>query len=318
MIAVGPDKLSHKASVGRLTRPNRPDRKRLLDNRLDHRHEVSHSYQVVDRQREGKHPPDPQDPSMPSLAHQPDSLQPPEDLLHPFALSLTDLVSRMSGRSAIQSAALLLRHVRGYLHPTQLLNKVPHIVVLISSQRYPMISPDLITHHHGGFPLCRARRLAQIAVNHQTIAVLHQRMPQITKLGLLPLGFLIQPSLWVGAGLVRIVGSFLSPKLHARIATRVPRASRLILFLKALLPGPRFDQCAIHREVLVGQKPLLPRLRMDLFKKLLRDVPSQKTLPVLTEYRGVPHPIVHVEPHKPPKKQIVIELLHEQPLAPQC
>src|SRR5918999_3465446 len=107
MIAVGSDKLCHRASVGGLTRTKQTRSQAFVGYLLDHLHEVSHSYQVVDCQREGKHPADPQEPPMPGLTHQPNGLQPPEDLLHPFALCLAERVSGMSGRTAIQSTVLL-------------------------------------------------------------------------------------------------------------------------------------------------------------------------------------------------------------------
>src|SRR5512142_25232 len=294
--------------------PSKPSRKLLLHSR----YEPSHPYQVVDRQREGKHPPDPYDPSMASLSHQAHRLQPPEDLLHPLALSLADLVSGVSGGAVVQGTALFLRHVRGHLHRAQFPYKVSHVEVLVGSQGHPMIAFNLITHHYGRFSFRRPPRLAQQALHHQTVSVFHQHMPQIAELGLLPLGFLIEPGLGVGGGLVRIVAPLLAPKLNARITPRVPKASRLILFLKALLPCPGFDQGPVHREVLVGQKPLLLGLSTDRFKELLCDVPSQKPLPVLGKHRGIPDALVHVEPHKPPKKQIVIELLHQKPLASHC
>src|SRR5918992_5368694 len=64
MIAVGSDKLCHRASVGGLTRTKQTRSQAFVGYLLDHLHEVSHSYQVVDFHRAGKHPPDPQEPSI--------------------------------------------------------------------------------------------------------------------------------------------------------------------------------------------------------------------------------------------------------------
>ena len=46
------------------------------------------------------------------------------------------------------------------------------------------------------------------------------------------------------------------------------------------------------------------------------DVPAQQALPVLGEHRRVPDPVIHAEAHEPAEQQVVVQLLHELPLAP--
>ena len=42
----------------------------------------------------------------------------------------------------------------------------------------------------------------------------------------------------------------------------------------------------------------------------------QQPVAVLGEYCGHPHRLIHVHAHEPAKQQIVVQLLHQQPLAP--
>src|SRR5260370_24034094 len=61
--------------------------------------------------------------------------------------------------------------------------------------------------------------------------------------------------------------------------------------------------------------PWAPACSTTALKKSLRDLAHQQALPVLREDRYVPDRIVDVEPHKPAKQEVIIELLHQKPLA---
>jgi len=78
----------------------------------------AHSDEVVRRGGEGKHPADAIQTFVPRFAQETDGLHPTEDLLDSFAGALTDFVSRMASRPAINSAGapvgFVLRHVRDY------------------------------------------------------------------------------------------------------------------------------------------------------------------------------------------------------------
>jgi hypothetical protein len=50
-------------------------------------------------------------------------------------------------------------------------------------------------------------------------------------------------------------------------------------------------------------------------EKALRHLGHQQTLAVLGEDGHVPYRVVDVEPHKPAKQEVIIELLHQKPLA---
>src|SRR5438132_13266766 len=83
--------------------------------------EVSNAHQVVGREGKRKHPVHTASAPVPRLAHQPDRLEPAEDLLHAFAPTLTHRVSRMARGPAVERAGAVrgvLPHVRGHAQQT--------------------------------------------------------------------------------------------------------------------------------------------------------------------------------------------------------
>src|ERR1019366_2162777 len=75
------------------------------------------------------------------------------------------------------------------------------------------------------------------------------------------------------------------------------------------------DQRAVDGKMLVREQALGTRLIDHRVEKALRYLAHQQTLAVLGEDGHVPYRIVDVEPHKPAKQEVVIELLHQKPLA---
>ena len=86
--------------------------------------------------------------------------------------------------------------------------------------------------------------------------------------------------------------------------------------LKALVARPGLEERPIDREVLVGEQALLLGLRADRLEEGLGDVPGEEPIPVLGEHGRVPDRLVQVEADEPTEQEIVVELLHELPLAP--
>jgi len=86
-----------------------------------------------------------------------------------------------------------------------------------------------------------------------------------------------------------------------------------VLRAEALVAGPGFDQRAIHGEVFIRQ------IRLGSFQHPLeKDFGHffvQEPLPVLAENRVMPHHFVHAHTDKPAKQQVVVQLLHQEPLA---
>ncbi len=65
--------------------------------------------------------------------------------------------------------------------------------------------------------------------------------------------------------------------------------------------------------MLIRHQPL--GLRLDPCKERLRQLLIQKPVAILAEYRVIPHRVVDLQSDEPAEQQVVVELLHQQPLA---
>src|SRR5579859_5113271 len=101
-----------------------------------------------------------------------------------------------------------------------------------------------------------------------------------------------------------------APLLPVKIAAVSLRPA--LFRLEALLRCPGFDERPIHGEVLVGHVALGP-LHYPL-EEAPRRLLVEQSIPVLREHGGIPHPLVHVHPYEPSEQQVVVQLLHQQPL----
>src|SRR5712692_5004806 len=108
------------------------------------------------------------------------------------------------------------------------------------------------------------------------------------------------------------------PRKHSLVSIPgVVRRRRLRrpLLLEALLPCPRLDERAVDGEVLVRQQVSRPGLRQHALEERLGDVALEQPLTVLGEHRGIPDRVVHVQSDEPAEQEVVVELLHQHPLA---
>src|SRR5437773_8403239 len=100
--------------------------------------EVSDAHQVVGGEGKRKHPVHAAGAPVPRLAHQPDRLEPAEDLLHAFAPALTHRVARMAGGPAVERAGAVrgvLRHVRGHAQQAGRGDEIARVVPLVGPAR---------------------------------------------------------------------------------------------------------------------------------------------------------------------------------------
>jgi hypothetical protein len=67
--------------------------------------------------------------------------------------------------------------------------------------------------------------------------------------------------------------------------------------------------------VLIGNQILVPRLPHHSTQQLFANVVIDQPVAVLGEGGGVPNHIIHLQSDEPPKQQVVVKLLHQQPLA---
>ncbi len=116
---------------------------------------------------------------------------------------------------------------------------------------------------------------------------------------------------------MRLVRPLLPVEVHRRIARIVWLNQRLsTLSLKTLQTRPGFQQCSVHREVLVREQISLSCLPEHGLEEGLGDVPIEQTLAVLGEHGHVANRVIHVQTHKPAEQQVVVELFHQHPFAP--
>jgi len=132
------------------------------------------------------------------------------------------------------------------------MHKLRHVIGLIRAKRDPPSSPIVaINQFQRRLPLGSARRLANTAPNRQAMAVLHQGMPDVAKLGRLPVTLLVEPCVRISRALVGVIGALLLVEVAFCVA---PRALAVVvapvLSPETLDRGPRLDQSAVHREVL--------------------------------------------------------------------
>src|SRR5580693_8023442 len=90
--------------------------------------------------------------------------------------------------------------------------------------------------------------------------VLHQNVPQIGELGRLARSLAIQSRIGISDRGVGLVAALLAVEVPFPIAARRRRLAAAVLGAKALHAGPRLDQRAVDREMVVRQQGLDPLL----------------------------------------------------------
>src|SRR5215471_3415163 len=114
-----------------------------------------------------------------------------------------------------------------------------------------MVAGNLLQHSHRRGSLCQTIGRKHFRVHNQSIAVLGQQVPVITQLGFLAAALAGQQRIGIGGGLVSLIAPVLSVKVYGRVARIVRRLGISVLPLEALQTRPRFDQRAVHSEMLI-------------------------------------------------------------------
>jgi len=79
--------------------------------------------------------------------------------------------------------------------------------------------------------------------------------------------------------------------------------------------GPDLDKRPVDREVFVGDQPVVQGLCLHAVEEPVGDLTLEQPLAVLAEHTRCPDRLVHVESDEPAEQKVVVELLHQQPLA---
>ena len=160
---------------------------------LHHRNcggQVTHAHQIVGGAGQSKYPVHFAHPAMPHLPHQRDGLQPAETFFDPLPLLLADGLTRVPRGAAIDRAASAsfqaLRHVRRHSQLAALLHQ---------PERVEPLSPPTVRGCVPGSLSIMTSAASRSAVpfawntspsTNQSVAVLHQQIPAVTQLRLLP------------------------------------------------------------------------------------------------------------------------------------
>ena len=108
----------------------------------------------------------------------------------------------------------------------------------------------------------------------------------------------------------------LDERMAARGHRMVRYADDFVVLCESRDRRPGFEQCPVHREVVVGDQPLHLRLSQHGLEELGRDLTFQQPVAVLREGRVVPHRIVHAKPREPAEQKIELNPLHQLTLGP--
>jgi len=116
---------------------------------------------------------------------------------------------------------------------------------------------------------------------------------------------------------MRPVAALVAMEIDAQVASVVISRSLAATGygLDALLARPGLQERSVNREVLIGHEASRLGLTDHSGQEFRRHVTPKQPIAVLAEGRGVPYRVVHRQADEPTKQQVVVQLLHQQPLA---
>ena len=116
---------------------------------------------------------------------------------------------------------ILRRHMGRDLAAPQIIDECRHVIGLVRAQRAPALAGTVaVDQLKGGFAFRRARRDRHVPADHQTVAVLHQRMPHETQPAFPAIALAVKPGVRVGRAFMGLVGPLLAMKIPFRVAAR--------------------------------------------------------------------------------------------------
>ena len=257
------------------------------------------------------------------------TLDPAEHLLDTFAVALANLVAGVPQGSSVDRRLAPLAglgqmtidgDVRGHGSGAQVGHEPGHVIGLVGAQGDPPLrsAAAALDQIERRLSLGRTAGLGDAATNRQTVAVLHQGMTEIAELGRLAVALAVELGVRIGGAPMGLVGALLAVEVAFAIAARAVIIIIIapIRLAEALHRRPGFEQCPVHREVVVGDQPLHLRLSQHGLEELGRDLTFQQPVAVLREGRVVPHRIVHAKPREPAEQKIELNPLHQLTLGP--
>src|SRR6266566_1714470 len=145
-----------------------------------------------------------------------------------------------------------------HLVVAQLLYKLFAVIAFVGTECDPPLARNFLYHCYRGSRLGPAIGLGHLAIDRDTVAVLHQHMTRIAELGFLARTLACQPGLRVGGRLMGPVAASLAVKINRGVARVIGRSlTSTVLALEALVTGPRLDQRAVDGKVFSRQQAVV-------------------------------------------------------------
>ncbi|EJH67990.1 hypothetical protein VCHE45_3888, partial [Vibrio cholerae HE-45] len=197
-------------------------------------------------------------------------------------------------------------------------HEVCRIVGLVRGQGASTATTQLTQHRQRGFAFAMATGQSHMSTAHQATAVFHQHMPHVTQLRAGVVALSVQPGIRIAGRGVGVVAALVPLEVRRGIARAGARVVwRIVLGTETLLRGPGLQQCAVDREVLIRDQPLLLRQAYHLAQKLGGHGLGIEAVTILREDRVIPHRIINGQADEPAEQQVVAQLLRQHPLAAQ-
>ena len=182
--------------------------------------DIPYANEIVHRIREGEYPSTQRQSFVLDLAHRADRFEPAKDLLHKFALSLTDLIARMSRGTLIQRTTSLALRILGCMRrnvqTSHLVDKVSRVIVFVNTKGQAALTfPFHLLHHRpacGSF--CCAIGFGVRRTNDEPMTIVHHHMTQKGQLRLFPRALLIESGFGICCGLMCIIRSLFSMEIN--------------------------------------------------------------------------------------------------------
>lgn len=121
----------------------------------------------------------------------------------------------------IDGAVFFLGHMRRHTQATQFLYESGRVVVLVGAQRRTGFLDAAPDHDERSAAFGCARCQCRGGVDHQAVAVLHQRVAKVEQSGLVAVAFFVQPRIGIGRRLVCLFGVFLALEVSRSVASAV-------------------------------------------------------------------------------------------------
>lgn len=262
-------------------------------------------------------------PYEPCFGQPADGLTPIKELLDALPRALTGEIALMPGRACIDRAvSLLASEVRGDVAFAQGGHEALGVVARIGAQGQAWLGRDVSDHLQRGVALRRPAGFGQAGVDDQPATVYHQGLADVAQVRRSALGVAVQPCIGIGSRGVGVVLAWLAAEVDAWISVTfaaasvaaVASAGVVLAGNEALHQGPGRDERAIDGEVVVGQKRADLGQFSELLEQRMPDHTTDQRVAVLRERGRMPDLVIHVEADEPAKQQVVLDLLHEQPL----